>query len=288
MPNDKEKVRIQKPRWRPRGIKESLRKPIEVYLEEYPGVSKSSLKKKNPRLLDAIILSGDERFIAGETDGGPVVRNRTSNRRAVEVNSRPRKGPQLIDDYVNKYLGMDQKTLEKFNPRYVQVVFSAGQSERLKRVIATIAAIRERFPEKMPTWKRLKNGTPEEQAWYSFLHRNRITRILEKYKPYGDPKEYYKRVHAGKTIGQVQKEDPNFVNYCRYHGLVNIMPTQEEVWEGREVEEFLRRFGSDAKIGQVVKTKEGRQAYMRVFRAGKLATLKEALHLPPPVKRKRK
>ncbi|MBX9765621.1 hypothetical protein K2X83_03195 [Patescibacteria group bacterium] len=190
-------------------------------------------------------------------------------RRGRELNIR-KSGAQVIGVYKRKYLGMDIATLGKVNPRLLKTAREGGVYEELKEILRFVRAYNTVEPGKRPTPKQLRYGNKEEREMYYFFKKNGLLSIVEHYRPYGDPEQYYQQVHTGKTIGQVQRVDPNFVNYCRYHGIEEIMPkVVRNPWDGREEEAFREKWG-DLSPGKVSTLgPEGHRDYMRLYRARK-------------------
>jgi hypothetical protein len=177
-------------------------------------------------------------------------------------------GVQVLGIYKRKYLGMDMQTLQRVNPRLVSTVREGGVYEQLKEIIRFVSEYNAIEPGKRPTPKQLRYGDQKEREMYNFFHQNGLLSVVEKYRPYGDPKEYYRDVHKGKTIGQVQRVDPNFVNFCRYHGIEDIMPkVDRNPWEGREEEAFREKWGNLTPGRVSTLGPEGHRDYMRLYRA---------------------
>ncbi|MBY0539217.1 hypothetical protein K2P56_02145 [Patescibacteria group bacterium] len=186
-----------------------------------------------------------------------------------ELNTR-KSGTQVLGVYKRKYLGMDIATLERINPRLIATAREGGVYGELKEIVRLVRAYNALESGKRPTPKQLRYGDQEEREMYNFFKKNGLLSIVEHYRPYGDPEEYYRLVHNGKTIGQVQRVDPNFVNYCRYHGIEEVMPKViRNPWEGREEEAFREKWG-DLSPGKVSTLgPEGHRDYMRLYRSRK-------------------
>lgn len=179
-------------------------------------------------------------------------------------------GTQVLGIYKRKYLGMDIQALGRVNPRLVATAREGGVYEQLKEIIRFVSEYNAIESGRRPTPKQLRYGDQKEREMYNFFHRNGLLAVVERYRPYGDPREYYRRVHSGKTIGQVQNVDPNFVNYCRYHGIEDIMPKViRNPWDGREEAAFREKWGnlSPGKVSTL--GPEGHRDYMRLYRARK-------------------
>lgn len=151
MPEEREKVRLQKARWRPKrgGRENRFRKPIDIYFRKYPGMSKEELVLKDPRLLEAIDLAGDTHLVVKRDIPGEFASLVAAYERAFQSPSGIRK--------------------KIFRPRR----FGAE----------LMTWLLENYPGGMPHAEVMRNGKPEERKFYNDLKYAHLLRYFKKVEP---------------------------------------------------------------------------------------------------------